>query len=190
MSTSDAQLVALAQAGELRAFDELMARHQQRVFALAYHMLADADDAADVQQETFVRAWQALRKFRRDAEFSTWLHRITVNLCLSRRRSADKLRSKSEAGNGWVFEDSLFHSAEPAAVACLERRELAAEVRRVLIGMPAHHRALIVLREIEGRPFEEIARILRCSERSARTRACRARGVLRQRLQPYLAGDS
>jgi len=178
LADSDKELVSRAQAGDLQAFDALVSIHQARVFALARRMLSNDDDAADVQQETFVRAWRSLRKFRCDAEFATWLHRITVNLCLTRRR-------RETAVENSYFADAV-SGAEPSAAAMLEKAELAAETRKALAEMPANHRVLIVLREIEGRPFEEIARILGCSESSARTRACRARNMLRQKMKPYL----
>ena len=183
LSKSDEDLVALARGGSTGAFDELVALHQDRVFALAYRMLGNTEDAADAQQETFVRAWRSLRKFRQDAAFSTWLHRITVNACLSRKRKADREITA-------VFdEDAVGHSARSGAVACLEKTETAAVVRKVVDGMPAHYRALIVLREIEGRPFEEIAAILGCSVASARTRASKARKMLRDRMRPYFAEE-
>mgnify|MGYP003768735877 CR=1 FL=1 len=96
LSESCENLVELAKAGDVRAFEALVPLHQDRVHALAYRMLGNAEDVADVQQETFVNAWRNLRKFRRESQFSTWLHRITVNLCLSRiRRSLARRRALS-----------------------------------------------------------------------------------------------
>lgn len=86
MSETCDDLVELAKSGDLAAFDRLVSLHQERVFALACRILGSVEDASDIQQETFIRAWSSLRKFRHDASFSTWLHRITVNLCLSRKR--------------------------------------------------------------------------------------------------------
>src|SRR5450759_5384388 len=86
LGISDTELVARAQSGDLNAFDGLINLHQDRVFALAYRMLGNSEDAADVQQETFIQAWRSLHRFRGDAALSTWLHRIAVNICLSRRR--------------------------------------------------------------------------------------------------------
>ncbi len=182
VAVSDGELVARAQSGDVEAFDELIARHQDRVFSLAYRMLSHAEDAADVQQETFVQAWRNLRKFRRDAALSTWLHRITVNLCLSRRR-----RRQTEPLEPYMQETLL--SSEPSGVACLQREETKATVRRAIASLPAHYRALIVLRDIEERPFDEIAQVLSCSIQSARTRLAKARKLLRERLEPYLAEE-
>ena len=183
MSGTEQDLVARAIEGSLEAFDELVELHQGRVFALAYRILANREDAADAQQETFVKAWRSLGKFRGDAAFSTWLHRITVNLCLSRKRRKDWTPMAE------FTEDILSYSAGPSAAACLERAETSAVVRRVLMAMPANHRALLVLREIEERSFEEIAAVLGCSIESARVRCGKARNVMRERLRPYLAAD-
>ena len=108
MAKSDSDLVELAQSGNLEAFDKLVSTHQERVYALAYRMLSNPEDAADVQQETFVRAWNSLKKFRGDAEFSTWLHRIAVNICLSMRKRREFTVSEP------MFEDCIRLSAEPS----------------------------------------------------------------------------
>ena len=86
MTISDHELVSRARQGDKQAFDTLVGLHQDRVFALAYRMLGSAEDAADIQQEAFVKAWRSLGKFRGDASFGTWVHRIAVNLCLARKR--------------------------------------------------------------------------------------------------------
>lgn len=182
LPASEQDLVARAQSGSVEAFDELMALHQARVYALARRMLGDRDDAADVQQETFVKAWRSLRGFRGDAEFSTWLHRIAVNLCLARKRR------REVAVDGEFIEDRVGEAGE-SPVACMQRAETAARFRQVLTGMPAHYRALIVLRVIEGRSYEEIAQLLRCSVESARSRAYQARNMLRERMRPFLAEE-
>ena len=180
---SEAELVGRAQAGDPKAFDELVSLHQERVYALAYRLLGSADDAADAQQDTFVQAWRNLRRFRCEAAFSTWLHRITVNLCVSRKRR----KNVPVLMEG--IENSLSWSSNPNAALSVEISETAAAVRRVLDAMPPHYRALLVLRDMEERPFEEIARILGCSVDSARSRLCRARRLLREKMRPYLGGD-
>jgi RNA polymerase sigma-70 factor, ECF subfamily len=171
-------LVELAKDGNSIAFDQLIAQHQERVYALAYRILGNPEDAADIQQETFVRAWQHLRKFRHDASLSTWLHRIVVNLCLSMKRRKDYAVHEQ-----W---DEDIHTPGSGASACPERTEEVIALRRVLAAMPGHHRVLIVLRDMEGRSYDEIAGILGCSVESVRSRLCRARGILRERMRPYL----
>jgi RNA polymerase sigma-70 factor, ECF subfamily len=180
---SDEELVGRAQSGDGEAFDTLISLHQNRVFALAYRMLGNAEEAADVQQETFIQAWRSLRKFRGQAAFSTWLSKIAINQCLSRKR-----RRQTEPLEQYMLDD-LREPSETGSVACLERAETAAMVRKVTAALPAHYRALIVLREIEERPMDEVAQILGCSVASARTRLTRARKLLRERLEPYLAEE-
>lgn len=183
MGISETELVARAQSGNPNAFDSLIGLHQDRVFALAYRMLGNAEDAADVQQETFIQAWRNLNKFRGDAALSTWLHRITVNVCLSRRRRPEPVQLEPE------MEDRLSAGSESDGVSCLIDTETSMIVRKVIAGLPAHYRALVVLREIEDRPFDEVAQIVGCSPASARTRASKARKLLRERLKPYLSEE-
>lgn len=180
---SDEELVASAQSGNVKAFDTLIGLHQERVFALAYRILGNTEDAADVQQETFVQAWRSIRKFRGSSAFSTWLHRIVVNRCLSRKRR--KQVELIEPNN----DELLRYSVEAVGTACLERAETRAIVRRIIDSLPTHYRVLIVLKEIEERSFEEIAAIIGCSIQSARTRLSKARKMLRERLEPYITEE-
>lgn len=182
LATSDTYMVARARDGDLEAFDNLVSMHQDRVFTLAYRILGNAEDAADVQQETFVKAWQSLKKFRQDSTFSTWLHRITVNLCLSWKRKTKPMQLDIR------IEENLV-DREESGITSLEKAETAAIVRKVLNAMPMQHKTLIVLREIEERPFEEIAEILGCSINSVRSRLSKAKKLLRERLKPYLSEE-
>lgn len=184
MGISDTELVARAQSGDLNAFDGLINLHQDRVFALAYRMLGNSEDAADVQQETFIQAWKNLHRFRGDAALSTWLHRIAVNICLSRRRRPQPVQLEPE------IEEKLSASDQASSVSCIVSAETALIVRKVIAGLPPHYRALVVLREIEERSFEEVAQIIGCTPASARTRASKARKLLRERLQPYLSEET
>jgi len=177
LAKSDEELVSQAQAGDQGAFDELVARHQDRVFALSYRILANVDDAADIQQETFVRAWTSLKSFKRRAAFSTWLHRITVNLCLSRKRRALVQVEPLE-------EERASHAE--SAVACLQRMETKTVVQAAIAELPDHYRVLMILREIEGRSCEETAMIVGSSAESVRTGLYRARKLLREKIRPYL----
>ncbi|HET6455824.1 MAG TPA: sigma-70 family RNA polymerase sigma factor [Armatimonadota bacterium] len=177
MAKSDEELVSQAQAGDEDAFDELVARHQDRVFALSYRILANAEDAADIQQETFVRAWTRLKTFKCQAAFSTWVHKITVNLCLSRKRRQTIVEP---------LDEERLSPAESGAVACMQRTETKAVVQAAISELPPHYRVLIVLREIEGRSCEEIGSIVGRSADSVRTGLYRARRLLKDKIRPYL----
>jgi RNA polymerase sigma-70 factor (ECF subfamily) len=173
-----ANLVESARAGDVAAFDRLVCTYQSQVYALAYRMLGNAEDASDIQQETFVKAWRKLGGFRGEAAFSTWLYRITVNLCISHKRRRTHTISEP-------FDESL-HTPISGSVAFMEKTETLMMLRKVLDAMPANHRVLLVLRDMEDRPFEEIAELLGCSVGSVRVRLCKARSVLRERMRQYM----
>ena len=183
LAISDDELVLRAQAGSLSAFDELIARHQDRVFALAFRILGNAEDAADVQQETFVKVWVSIGKFRGHAAFSTWTHRITVNLCLSRKRKKDWSEKPEQ------LDEERHYALAQRSTSCIERLETSIVVREALAAIPTRQRTLIVLRDLEGRSFEEIAEIVGGSTDSVRTRLSRARKLLREKMRPYLEGE-
>lgn len=183
MAIPDSELVARAQKGDLRAFDELIARHQRRVYILAYRIMGNAEDASDIGQDTFVRAWKSLKRFKGNSAFGTWLHRICVNMCLTKKRR------KSYSEIPVDFDDERHRSSSGGTVTCIEKKETALFVHKVLAQMPANYRTLIVLRELEDRPFEEIAEIMGCSVASVRTKLYRARNIMRDKIRPMLYGD-
>ena len=174
-SLARGDLVGLAKNGSTEAFDALVEAFQGQVYALAYRILGNAEDARDVQQETFIRAWRSLGALRDHTAVKAWLLRITVNLCRSRRSRNDICLDDVEAVSG-------AHDLSRG----MERSELAANVRRVIAGMPFNHRLLLVVRLVEDRPFDEIAGILGCSQHSARARFWLATKMLRGRMRPYL----
>ncbi len=180
MPESDKEFVTRAQAGDQTAFDTLVVIHQERVFALVFRMLGNMEDAQDVQQETFIRAWKHIGRFRGEATFATWLHRIAVNLCMTRRSRPQPVTVENLA------EDDVRFSASTSVATRLDTYETTVVVRKALAGIPAHYRALIILKDMESRPFEEIAQILDCSIESARVRTSKARRILRERLRPLL----
>ena len=165
------------------AFDALVSRHQERVFALAYHMLDNAEDAADVQQEAFLLAWRKLRGFRGQASFGTWLHRITINSCIGRRRKKLSMSSREEP-----IEDESNHS-EPAAAGCQDRLVDAIAIRQLLAGIPEQQRSLLLLREVDGMSVDEIARIRGSSYQAVVQQLWRVRKLFRERLRGYLTED-
>lgn len=148
----DAQLVRLAQAGSREAFDLIVRRHQRRVYQLCYRFVGSHEDAADLAQDVFVRAYRALKGFKAQSAFSTWLYRIGVNLCLNRKAlktpRLEPLRAVEPATTG-----------EPADAALL-RDERALRVRAAIARLPPKQRATLILRTYQELPHEEIARIL------------------------------
>lgn len=180
MQHPDADLVSAAQAGDAAAFDSLMLRYQEKVFAVAYHILGNAEDAADVQQEAFVRAWTKLGSFRGDACFSTWLHRIAVNICLSKRRRPQPI-------SGLDQDQVLAHGAD--APDCSGQLLDAVVVRDLLDTIPAKQRTLLVLREVEGMTLGEIAETVGSTVEAVRKQLWRGRKLFGTLLRQQLGED-
>ncbi|MGH7562529.1 MAG: RNA polymerase sigma factor [Gemmatimonadales bacterium] len=167
----DAHDAALAADGDQSAFERLYRRHVARVASLA-RWLGDPSDADDAVQEVFLRVWQKLHTFAGQAAFSTWLHRVTVNLLL-RRRERIGIRQRRETAD-----------VEPllAAPARAERPELRIAIERAVDRLPAGAREVFVLHDMEGYKHEEIARMLDVDPGTSRSQLHRARMLLRQHL--------
>lgn len=180
LERSDKDLVSAAQAGDMAAFDHLILRHQRRVFAVAYHILGNAEDAADVQQEAFVRAWSKLRGFRGDASFTTWLHRIAVNICINKKRRSRPASSVEQDGTLAALAD---HSNRP------DRLLNSVLVRQLLAEIPAKQRTVLVLREVEGMSIGEISQITGASVEAVRKQLWRVRKQFGELLRQNLVED-
>jgi RNA polymerase sigma-70 factor (ECF subfamily) len=168
-------------AGDARAFEELVATHQHRVFAVALRMLDSAAEAEEVAQETFLRAHGSLAEFRGDARLSTWLHAIVSRLCLNRLASAD--RRVVRPG-----EEALLRVADGRAGpdANAERGEMEAALRRAIADLPEERRVVVILRDLEGLAYEEIARALNLELGTVRSRLHRARMDLKDKMERFL----
>ncbi|WP_084413253.1 sigma-70 family RNA polymerase sigma factor [Desulfovirgula thermocuniculi] len=185
-------LIRRSQKRDLAAFEELVVLYQQRVYALSYQLTGNHDDAQELAQEVFVRAYRALETFRGEADFGTWLHRITVNLYLNmkKRRSSAELISLDEpvdTGDGEVTRELRAATGDP--LEALEEREFREMVERALAELSPEQRAVLVLREIEGYSYEEIARLLGLSLGTVKSRLNRARESLKKKLSPMLRGS-
>ncbi len=171
-------LVQEAKEGDRSAFDELVRRTYGDLYSLAYRMAGNADDACDVLQDSYLRAFRALRGFRGDAAVSTWLYRITANCASSHLSRRGKTRhDRLEECSGLVDERP---GSDPEAVAAssLDRTRVAS----ALAELPARLRSVVVLRDIYDLPHEAIAKELNISETAAKVRLHRARKKLRERL--------
>jgi RNA polymerase sigma-70 factor (ECF subfamily) len=174
--TPESDLVARSRAGNVAAFGQLYHRYENPVYRYAYHLLEDADDADDVRQETFVRAYQALARFRGEASFKTYLLTICSNLCRDRQRTRQR-RPEREYGLT-VPETSTHHAAFSGSenpLLLLERAAAAETVRIALRRLPPASREILLLRHAEELSIEEIAIILGCSRVNAPVRLFRAR---------------
>jgi RNA polymerase sigma-70 factor (ECF subfamily) len=178
----DLPLVARWRAGDLRAFGELVRRHQRKVMGLLTRMLGDRDDAEDAVQETFLNLHRHGHHFRSESRFSTFVYRVAVNAALNRRRSQTRRRAHlDEFQRGQEIGHAL-PSAPRGPEDAIGGGEVKARVQRSLRALPDTLRAPIVLYDIEGLSYGEIAEILQIAEGTVKSRIHRARHALREQL--------
>ena len=169
-------------AGDARAFEELVRTHQHRVFGVALRMLDNAAEAEEVAQEAFLRAHASLGAFRGEAKLSTWLYAIVSRLCLNRLATPD--RRVARPGDEMLLRVAD-GSAGPAANA--ERGEMEAALHRAIADLPDERRMVVVLRDLEGLAYEEIARVLDIELGTVRSRLHRARMDLKDKMERFLS---
>jgi len=189
---ADALLVARVKQGDVRAFEMLVVKYQRRIERLIGRMVRDTDLVQDIAQETFIRAYRALPKFRGDSAFYTWLYRIAVNSAkkaLSDMKRdplvLESSRALNEDGDETSrVENELSDGETPEGV--LASKEIAAAVNSAIDALSDDLRQAITLREIEGLSYEEIAEVMNCPIGTVRSRIFRAREAIAQRLKPLL----
>ncbi len=176
-SSSDTELIRRFNQGEAAAFGELVRRYQDRVYNLCRYMIVDADEARDAAQDTFIKACNALKAYRPDAGFYTWLYRIAVNTCLDHR----KRRRIEPADDEGIIEN--VSSPDPSPEQLYEAKETGMLIQAALARLQEKHRTAIILREVEGLSYEEIADVLDTSVGTVKSRISRAREELRRILR-------
>ncbi len=183
MATGESDLIRRAQSGDTEAFGALVTRHERFVYNLALRVIGDAQEAEDLAQEAFVRAWLALANFRGQAQFRTWLFRIVTNLCYNRLPGLR--RELSAFGDDCLMEapDDAPANADPAA--SLEASEQQANLHREIDGLPESYRLLIVLRYQQELSYEEIASVVNLPLGTVKTGLFRAKERLRLALRNY-----
>lgn len=185
-SLSDEALVKLAQRGDMQAFEELVSRHSDRVYARAFSMMRNEDEALDLSQEAWVKGWQRLKQFQGDSSFVTWMTRIVINLCLDQLRKHKRQRSDSieemDEESGGVERQMPVMVVNPTEG--LERSELRARIDRALNQLSHEHRTVLVLHEFEDLEYKEIARRMQCSIGTVMSRLFYAR----RKMAVLLAG--
>jgi RNA polymerase sigma-70 factor (ECF subfamily) len=191
MTRTDEELVARATAGDLDSFNQLVARWERPIFALAYRTLGHEEDARDVVQEAFLRAYRGLRGFKGQAKFSSWLYRITLNLCRDWIRR-DRRAPIVHTPDGVDPIDLADTQAEPGESVedLVARREMTRAVARAMAELPEEQRTAIVLKEYHGLTFQEIADTLQCPLSTVKTRLYQGLTVLRRRLERRQAEEA
>jgi RNA polymerase sigma-70 factor, ECF subfamily len=178
---SDRECVEKLQQGETGAFEILVRRHQKTIFNLVYRLLGDYDEAAEIAQESFLSAYKSLSKFRGEATFSTWLYRIALNHASTRRKSLANSQQKIVLLENTDPIDE--RRTDPADR--VEQKEVQERVQHALNSLEPNDAAIILLRDMQDMPYEEVARILDLPVGTVKSRLHRARQALKARLAPY-----
>jgi RNA polymerase sigma-70 factor (ECF subfamily) len=185
---SELDLVKRCQAGQAEAFDELVIRYRTRVFAMIYNMVHNEQDAWDLAQDSFIKAWKSIKRFRGQSSFYTWIYRIVMNVTI------DSLRKKQIKGAGAEFDDALqlkeidpaartVPKADPLPHERMERTEIRAKIDKAIAQLSPEHRAVILMKEIEEMQYHEIAEALDCSIGTVMSRLFYARKKLQNLLR-------
>lgn len=178
-------LLERAKSGDIIAFEELIGSYQKRVFNLALRIIGNYDDAADLAQEAFVRIYKAISSFKEQSSFSTWVYRITTNVCL------DEIRKRKNRKVVYIDEDIQTDdgemkrqviSSDPGPDEAAERSEIRRIVNDAINRLPEEQRVVITLRDLQGMSYEEIARILELPAGTVKSRINRARLALKNML--------
>jgi RNA polymerase sigma-70 factor (ECF subfamily) len=182
---SDRECIQRLQQGETGAFEILVRRHQKAIFNLVYRLLGDYDEAAEIAQEAFLSAYKSVGQFRGDANFSTWLYRIALNHASTRRKTLAKSQQRYVPLDGAEPVDE--HRIDPAD--SVERKETQERVQKALNSLEPDDAAIILLRDMQDIPYDEVARMLNLPVGTVKSRLHRARQALKARLTPYFYAD-
>jgi RNA polymerase sigma-70 factor (ECF subfamily) len=188
---ADTALIQRAKANDRAAFNEIVLRYKDKVYNYIYRMVRNATDAEDLTQETFVRAYLSLHSFQSRASLNTWLFRIATNLCIDHSRRAKRTQGlvtslspdneEEEEGLQRDIPDATF---DPQRL--LLNKELGEKLEKALQELPEKLRMVVLLYDVEGLSYEEIAAIAGCPLGTVKSRLFNARAVLRRKLEPYL----
>ncbi|MFN3202979.1 MAG: sigma-70 family RNA polymerase sigma factor [Bradymonadia bacterium] len=192
LETSDQELVQRCKEGDRQAYKQLVERYQRRVFAIAMGVLKHPEDAMDATQEAFVKVYRKIGQFKGDSSFYTWLYRIVVNLCIDHRRKHgrfkgveydDRIGREEDSVNGVQLSGNTRQMHPGHAFA---QQELAQALDEALNTLSENHRTIILLREVDGLSYEEIAEVMDCHLGTVMSRLHHARKNLQKALKPYL----
>lgn len=179
-ASEDEPLVKAAQRGDMEAYEQLVAKHRDKIYARAYSMMRNEEDAVDLSQEAWVKGWQRLVQFQGESSFATWMTRIVINLCLDQLRKQKRHRAESievmEEESGGVERQMPVVTVNPTER--LERVELRQRIDKALSQLSETHRTALILCEFEGLEYKEIASAMNCSIGTVMSRLFYARRKL------------
>lgn len=189
----DDSLVSEAKGGSEAAFRRLVEKYQRKIYGMALGMVKDPDEAKDVTQDAFLKAYKALASFQGQSAFYTWLYRIAMNLCIDRARhnarvgkvEFDEVIDRDEEGDSGISPRRI--GFDPARA--YQDREIRERLNAAIQKLSPTHRAVLLLREVDGMAYKEIADVMQCSEGTVMSRLFHARKYMQQMLQPLVEGE-
>lgn len=186
MNESEKELIEKAKSGDVEAFEKLIEGCQKKVFNIAFRMIGNYDDASELAQEVFLKAYKSIKNFKGDSLFNTWIYKVTTNVCL------DEIRKRKNKKVISLDEDIEYDGSEikrqikdetPGPELTAESNELKKAVNESINVLPEDYKTVIILRDIQGFSYEEISNIINCPEGTVKSRINRARQALKKILQ-------
>lgn len=193
MNVRDETLVKRAKKGDYAAFEELIKRYEKKVYNLVYRIMGNREDANDILQEAFLNAFRKISDFKGDSRFSTWLHRIAINLCLMRKRKTKDKKVVSLdvpiiANDQEEIKRELRDDWSKNPLATLENKEVKETLSMAIDSLPEEYRTVFLLKGYNGLSNEDVAKMLKLSLPAVKSRLHRARLFLRNKLSQYFKG--
>jgi len=186
---ADGELVLKAQQGDVHAFDELVERYHGKIYGLTYNMTSNREDAEDLTQEVFVKAFQALPRFKGKSSFYTWLYRIAVNKTINYRKKRNRKRALSlDQFDQEIKTDEVYHdlTSKGSPLRNVSLTELQKKMNEALLTLSEKHRTVVVLHDMQGIPHEEIAKMVGASVGTIRSRLFYARRQMQAELAEFV----
>mgnify|MGYP006298554463 CR=1 FL=1 len=177
---TDSELIRNSKNGDMKAFQDLVERYQDKILWIAYQMIGDYEHARDISQEAFIRVYRSLDKFNFTSNFYTWLYRIVINLCIDFFRKQKPTHNSVSLSNIGAVQDK-----GDSVVKTIERKELKEEINEVLKLLPVKYKVVLVLRDIEGFSCKEIEQIVGYNHNTVRWRLFRARQIFKKEWEKY-----
>ena len=178
LALDEKELIERSQKGDIDAFEELVARYERKVYTIAYRYMGNPEDASDLAQETFLKVFKSIDKFRGESSFSTWIYRITANICKDELRKIKRKPQTSLDQEIWLDEGSVIRQVvdeKPTPDEVFEQKELWNYLQDLIANLSPEYRMVIVLQDINGYSYEEIAQITETSLGTVKSRLNRAR---------------
>lgn len=178
-------LIQKCKSGDIYAFEQLIQGYQKKVFNIAYRILGDIDDASDMSQEVFIKVYKSITNFKEESSLSTWIYRIATNTCLDEVRRKKKAASISMSSTIQLEDGEItiqVEDSKPGPDELIAQKETREEINKAIESLNEEHKAVIVLRDIQGLSYEEISSVLQCSLGTVKSRINRARSSLKNIL--------